>query len=69
MLLDLALPDLDGLAVLRSVMEIYPNLPVIIMTAYAAEEKAVALFQPEFDATYSEIPPNMEAVKCSIYAV
>ena len=33
MLLDLVMPDLDGLAVLSKLRGIYPELPVIVLTA------------------------------------
>jgi DNA-binding NtrC family response regulator len=41
MLLDLKLPDMDGLEVLRLVSDKYPDLKVIIMTAYGSIETAV----------------------------
>jgi len=41
MLLDLKLPGIDGLEVLRRAIEKYPNLNVVIMTAYGSIEVAV----------------------------
>jgi DNA-binding NtrC family response regulator len=41
MLLDLKLPDLDGLEVLRQVIDRYPETKVIIITAYGSIEVAV----------------------------
>lgn len=41
MVLDLKLPGLDGLEVLRRVSEKYPDLKVIIITAYGSVEVAV----------------------------
>lgn len=41
MLLDLKLPGLDGLEVLRQVTDKYPDLKVIIITAYGSIEVAV----------------------------
>lgn len=64
-LLDLGLPDLDGTAVLRAMTEIYPNLPVIILTAYATEEKAVALLQQGAFAFLSK-PYNKEQLKATL---
>lgn len=40
-LLDVALPDLHGLIVLKRLQEIDPKLPVIIITAYTKEEDTV----------------------------
>ena len=64
-LLDLGLPDLEGTAVLRAMTEIYPNLPVIILTAYATEEKAVALLQQGAFAFLSK-PYNKEQLKATL---
>jgi len=48
-LLDLGLPDLDGLSVLRAVKSVDPELPVIILTAYVEDDiKADALGQGAF---------------------
>ncbi len=35
---DLKMPGIDGLALLQHVMEYYPDIPVIIMTAYSTAE-------------------------------
>ena len=40
-LLDIGLPDLDGHAVLRSLREADPTLPVIIVTGYVTEQNPV----------------------------
>src|SRR3954468_12810169 len=42
---DIRMPGTSGLDLLQTVKERYPNLPVIIMTAYSALESAVAAFQ------------------------
>lgn len=39
-LLDLRLPDMDGLTVLENLKAIDPGLPVIIMTAHGSDELA-----------------------------
>ncbi len=42
---DIRMPGTDGLAMMQQVKERHPNLPVIIMTAYADLDRAVAAFQ------------------------
>ncbi|MBW2129257.1 MAG: FAD-dependent oxidoreductase [Deltaproteobacteria bacterium] len=41
MLLDIKMPGMDGVEVLRRSMELNPDLPVVMMTAYATVETAV----------------------------
>ena len=36
--LDIAMPDMDGLAVLKQIRERYPSVPVTILSAHANEE-------------------------------
>ncbi|MCP5201717.1 MAG: nitrogen regulation protein NR(I) [Gammaproteobacteria bacterium] len=42
---DIRMPGTDGLALLRQVQDEHPRLPVIIMTAYADLDRAVAAFR------------------------
>ncbi len=42
---DIRMPGMDGLGLLRQIKTDYPNIPVIIMTAYADLERAVSAFQ------------------------
>ena len=39
---DYKMPDLDGLQTLREIRKLYPDLPVLMMTAYGTVETAVA---------------------------
>ena len=41
-LLDYKMPELDGLQTLREVRKLYPDLPIVMMTAYGTVETAVA---------------------------
>src|SRR3989449_2983175 len=41
-LVDLRMPDLDGLSVLKRLATIQPDLPVVILTAFATIETAIA---------------------------
>src|SRR5512136_2723044 len=40
--LDYKMPELDGLQTLKVIRRLYPDLPVIMMTAYGTVETAVA---------------------------
>jgi DNA-binding response OmpR family regulator len=39
--LDIHLPEMDGLQVLREVHKLYPQMPVVLFTAYASMETAI----------------------------
>ncbi|HTG82316.1 MAG TPA: sigma-54 dependent transcriptional regulator [Geobacteraceae bacterium] len=41
LLLDVRMPDMDGISVLKQVKKLRPELPVVIMTAYGAIDNAV----------------------------
>jgi len=41
-LIDYKMPELDGLQTLREIRRLYPDLPVVMMTAYGTVETAVA---------------------------
>ena len=41
MLLDIKMPGMDGVEVLQKAKELFPDLPVVMMTAYATVETAV----------------------------
>ena len=42
LLLDIKLPDIDGLQILAEVRQTHPQMPVIVMTGYASVQNAVA---------------------------
>ena len=61
-LVDLRMPDLDGLAVLKQLARIQPDLPVVILTAFATIETAIAAVNAgAFD--YLSKPFRMEEIK------
>src|SRR5262245_65333065 len=61
-LVDLRMPDLDGLAVLKKLAMIQPDLPVVILTAFATIETAIeAVNAGAFD--YLSKPFRMEEIK------
>jgi len=64
-ILDLKLPDMDGLAVLKKLKEIEPELPVIMMTAYGEVETAVgAIRGGAYD--FIQKPFQLEKMKVAI---
>lgn len=44
-LLDMAMPNMNGIETLREIKKIAPGLPVIMITAYRDAEKAVEAFR------------------------
>ncbi|MBI2900407.1 MAG: sigma-54-dependent Fis family transcriptional regulator [Planctomycetes bacterium] len=64
-LLDLRLPDTDGLSILREVQSRSPDLPVIIITAYSSVDTAVeAMKLGAYD--YVAKPFNMDELAISV---
>lgn len=64
-LLDLVLPDLDGLEVLRFIKQGAPEVPVIIMTAYSAVRSAVEAMKAQA-ADYLCKPLDQEELKLHV---
>ena len=64
-LLDIALPGLDGLEVLTELKRQYPFLPVIIISAYGSVENAIkATRLGAYD--FIEKPPNADKILLSV---
>lgn len=61
-LLDVGLPDVDGLTVLRSLHEIEPSLPVVIFTAFTSYENTVGSLSKGAFA-YLTKPYKIEEIK------
>ena len=58
-LLDINLPKKDGITVLKEIMSLFPQLPVIIFTAYGSSERAIeAMKSGAFD--YLEKPFELD---------
>lgn len=64
-LLDLKLPDLDGLWVLRILTKLDRNLPVIVLTAYGTEENRIGSFSKGAFACVSK-PYNLDEIKATV---
>ncbi len=59
LLLDINLPGLDGLSVLKEIRQVYADLPIIILTAHGTSERAIrAMKNGAFD--YLEKPFELE---------
>jgi len=61
-LLDIRLPDLDGLSILRVMKRLDPRLPIIVLTGYATVENTIeTLVKGAF--AYLIKPYNQEEIK------
>jgi DNA-binding NtrC family response regulator len=60
-LLDVRLPDMDGLSVLRALKKVAPDTPVILLTAHSSVEHAVSAIQ-EGAFHYVKKPFELDAV-------
>ena len=64
-LLDMGLPDIDGLSVLKTLVELDSNLPVIALTAYGETEKTVGALECGAFA-YLKKPYSKEEIKTTL---
>lgn len=70
-ILDIRLPDMGGLEVFEVIHEIYPKLPVIIITAYSSTETAIGAIQRgAFDYIYKpfDVPEMLLVVEKAVVA-
>ncbi|OIO72615.1 MAG: hypothetical protein AUJ85_09925 [Elusimicrobia bacterium CG1_02_37_114] len=66
-LLDLAMPQMDGIQVLKELKKINPRIEVMIITAYRDAEKVVESFRlGAFDCLFK--PFNLKYLRKSIFA-
>ena len=64
-ILDLGLPDRDGLSVLESIQQLDPQLPVIILTAFTNSERTIgSLMQGAF--SYLTKPYNRDELRATL---
>ena len=65
-LLDLKLPDTDGISILKTVQKDHPEIPVIIMTAFSSVDTAIqAMKQGAYD--YLTKPFNMDDLVITVH--
>ncbi len=70
-ILDIRLPDMGGLQVFEVIHEIFPKLPVIIITAYSSTETAIgAIKKGAFDYIYKpfDVPEMLLVVEKAVTA-
>ena len=70
-ILDIRLPDMGGLQVFEVIHEIFPKLPVIIITAYSSTETAIGAIQKgAFDYIYKpfDVPEMLLIVEKAVIA-
>ena len=65
-LLDVGLPDIDGLAVLTDILERKPHLPVIILSAYTSLERSVGPLDLYGAYAYVTKPFDRQALKATV---
>jgi PAS domain S-box-containing protein len=65
-ILDIGLPDTDGLTVLREMVELNSQLSVIILTAYTSLEKSVGPLELQGAFGYFTKPFNRDKLKATI---
>jgi two-component system KDP operon response regulator KdpE len=66
MMLDIRMPEMDGMEVLQKAQQIRPNLPVIILTGHAAMESALASLKSGMVVDYLMKPASLDQVEAAI---
>lgn len=68
-ILDIRLPDMSGIEVFETIHELFPKLPVIIITAYGTTETAIGAIQKgAYDYIYKpfDVPDMLQLVEKAI---
>jgi DNA-binding response OmpR family regulator len=66
MMLDIRMPEMDGMELLQKSQQIRPNLLVIILTGHAAMESALAALKSGMVVDYLMKPASLEQVEAAI---
>jgi DNA-binding response OmpR family regulator len=66
MMLDIRMPEMDGMTVLQKAQQIRPSLLVIILTGHAAMESALAALKSGMVVDYLLKPASLEQVEIAI---
>jgi CheY-like chemotaxis protein len=63
--LDIRLPDIDGLQLLKMIKDVYPDLPVVVISGYG-DEKTEAWVKEHHGSAYLDKPFEIEALEAEI---
>jgi len=66
MMLDIRMPEMDGMEVLQKAQQVRPNLLVIILTGHAAMESALSALKSGMVVDYLMKPASLEQVEAAI---
>jgi DNA-binding response OmpR family regulator len=66
MLLDVRMPGLDGMAVAKRAQDIQPGLAIIILTAHATVESAIAAVKSELVVDYLIKPASLQELVAAV---
>ncbi len=66
MMLDIRMPEMDGMEVLQKAQQIRPSLQVIILTGHAAMESALASLKSGMVVDYLMKPASLDQVEAAI---
>jgi DNA-binding response OmpR family regulator len=66
MMLDIRMPEMDGMAVLQKAQQIRPNLLVIILTGHAAMESALTALKSGMVVDYLLKPASLDQVEVAV---
>jgi len=65
-LLDIRLPDMDGLMVLENMVRLHPGLPIIILTGFTALDSVTGPLEEQGAFAYLHKPINQSEIKKTI---
>jgi DNA-binding response OmpR family regulator len=66
MMLDIRMPEMDGMAVLQKAQQVRPNLLVIILTGHAAMESALSALKSGMVVDYLLKPASLDQVEAAV---
>ena len=64
-ILDIRLPDIDGLQLLRMIKDVYPDLPVVVISGYGDEQTGERV-KERHGSAYLDKPFEIEALEAEI---
>jgi CheY-like chemotaxis protein len=67
-ILDIRLPDIDGLQLLQMIKDVYPDLPVVVISGYG-DEQTEARVKERCGTAYLDKPFEIEALEAEILRI